>query len=257
MTSIPSIRSRPGKSAACGARTLTCTRRSPNARARRRMNEPAASPDQRGNACVRNRTLSDAGSAAVALVILALLVHPSLELAKLRPLGGDLIAEHPCREEDAPEKDAGLNDRPDPSLPDAIDPESGQRQNAGEHTEAKDAEAEHREQQQRLLTEAKLEPDRKHIEHADRDASPGRELRMASVARVQRHRHFSNFETLSRRDHNHIAMPIGTDGKAVHDLSAIGFDAVEVLDLHVEQQSAQTVVDAGNERLLVLPFLEA
>src|SRR5437868_8719769 len=114
MTSIPSIRSRPGKSAACGARTLTCTRRSPNARAKRRMNEPAASPDQRGNACVRNRTLSDAGSAAVALVILALLVHPSLELAELRPLGGDLIAEHPCREEDAPEKDAGLNDRPDP-----------------------------------------------------------------------------------------------------------------------------------------------
>src|SRR5438874_3002594 len=221
------------------------------------MNEPAASPDQRGNACVRNRTLSDAGSAAVALVILALLVHPSLELAKLRPLGGDLTADHPCREEDAPEKDAGLNDRPDPSLPDAIDPESGQRQNAGEHTENKDAEAEHREQQQRLLTEAKLEPDRKHIEHADRDATPGRELGMAGVSRVQRHPHFSNFETLGGRDHNHIAMPIGTDREAVHDLSAIGFDAVEVLDLHVEQQPAQAVVDAGNERLLVLPFLEA
>src|SRR2546423_13164087 len=104
------------------------------------MNEPAASPDQRGNACVRNRALSDAGSAAVALVILALLVHPSLELAELRPLGGDLIAEHPCREEEGPEKDAGLNDRTDPSLAHGLDPESGQRPKGGAHNGSKDAE---------------------------------------------------------------------------------------------------------------------
>src|SRR6476469_2266100 len=101
------------------------------------MNEPAASPDQRGKACVRKRTRSAAGSAA--LVILALLVQPSLDLAELRSLGRDLFAEHARGEEDAAEQYARLNDRPDPSLPDAIDPQSSKREDAGKTPKPKTA----------------------------------------------------------------------------------------------------------------------
>src|SRR5438094_2988311 len=109
------------------------------------MNEPAASPDQRGKACVRNRTLSDAASASVALLILALLVQASLDLPELRALGCDLFAEHAGGEEDAAEQDTRLNDRPYPALPDAINPQPSERENPGDDTKPQDGEAEHRE----------------------------------------------------------------------------------------------------------------
>src|SRR5689334_14706460 len=168
------MESRAGRSLACGARTETSMPVSRRARARRRMNEPAASPVQRGKACVRKRTRSAAGSAALALVILALLVQSSLDLAELRTLRGNLIAEHTGREEDAAEEDARLDDGPDPPLADAVDPEPRQRQQPGEHAEAEDAESEDGEEQQRLLPESELEPDGDHVEHTDRNAVPRR-----------------------------------------------------------------------------------
>src|SRR5690348_12044358 len=156
---MPSIVSRSGRSGACGVRTVTSTRSSRSALARRKMKDPAASPDQRGNACVRKRTRSASRSAAVGLVILALLVQPSLNLSELRTLRGDLLAEHARREEDATEEDAGLNDGPDPSLAYAVDPEPRQRHQACQDAEGENGEAKHREQEQRLLPEAELEPD--------------------------------------------------------------------------------------------------
>src|SRR5437016_6259528 len=99
MTGTPSIASFAARPAACGARTVTAICWSWSARARRRRKEPAASPLQRGKACVRNRTRRTAGLPAIALVILALLVQPSLDLAELSALRGDLITEHTRREE--------------------------------------------------------------------------------------------------------------------------------------------------------------
>src|SRR3954452_25198128 len=190
---MPSTESRVGRLAACGARTETSIPTCRSARARRRMNEPAASPVQRGKACVRKRTRSAAGSAAIALVILALLVQPSLDLAELRALRGDLVAEHAGGEEDAAEKNARLDDRPDPPLADAVDPQPRERQQPGEDAKAEDAEAEHGKEQQRLLTESELEPDGDHVEHADRNPMPGRELRAPRVPWIERHRNFSDF----------------------------------------------------------------
>src|SRR3954467_859710 len=86
---------------------------------------------------------------------------------------------------------------------------------------------------------------------------PGRELRAPWVARIERNRTFSNFETLRGRNDDHVAMPVGSHWQAVHDLPTVRLDAVQVLDLHVEQQSTEPVINAGDECLLVLPFLEA
>src|SRR5690348_3590168 len=86
---------------------------------------------------------------------------------------------------------------------------------------------------------------------------PGCELRPTGVPRIQRYGNFSNLETLCCGNHHHVSMPIGTHWEAIHDLAPIRLDAIEVLDLHIEQQPAEAVVDPGDERLLVLPFLES
>ena len=49
----------------------------------------------------------------------------------------------------------------------------------------------------------------------------------------------------------------GPERDAVHDLAAVGLDRVEIGDPDPEQPAAEPVVDAGDERLLVLSLLGA
>ena len=51
-------------------------------------------------------------------------------------------------------------------------------------------------------------------------------------------------------------MPIRADRQCLHDLAAICLHGVQVLDRHVEQRATETVVNARDELLLVLPLLE-
>src|SRR4051812_11204460 len=52
-------------------------------------------------------------------------------------------------------------------------------------------------------------------------------------------------------------MPVRAHGQAIHDLPTICLYGVQVLHRHVKQGAAQAIVDLRDERLLVLPLLEA
>src|SRR5437867_7740584 len=184
-------------------------------------------------------------------------VELSTDLSHLGTLPGDLLAEHADGEENAAEDETRLNDRPHPPLADAIEPEATERHEAGGGADDEDRQAKHTKEQQRFLNEAKLEPDREHVEHADWNAMPRGELRPACVSWVERNGHLRNLESLRRCDNDHVPMPIGSNGKRVHHLAPIRLHRVQVLHLHVEQQTAETIVDPGHERFVVLPLLEA
>src|SRR5688500_13880526 len=73
------------------------------------MNEPAASPSDRGNECVRNRTfiLSDVRGL---IAILRDVLEPSPELGELGSLRGDELSNQSCREEHASDRQARLHE---------------------------------------------------------------------------------------------------------------------------------------------------
>src|SRR5215208_4215555 len=184
------------------------------------------------------------------------LVNASPQLAHLGALTGDLLAQQSGGEHEEAEDHAGLDDGPDPALTDALEPEPAERQHPGQDAEEADERAEHPEQQQRLLAEAQLEPHRQHVEHADRNAVPGGELRLAGVPRVERDRDLVDLISLRMREHDHVAVPVRAHGELVHDLAPVRLDGVQILHPHVEQRAAQPVVDVRNERLLVDAFFE-
>src|SRR3954469_17500129 len=106
---MPSISSEAGTPAAAGATTWTLTSSPRRATARRRMNEPAASPSVRGNECVRNSTfiaLWSGGRVAFPREIL----YPRGKLAQLRALRGDELPHQSCREEHASYSHARLDE---------------------------------------------------------------------------------------------------------------------------------------------------
>src|ERR671932_2697780 len=94
----------------------------------------------------------------------------ALQLAELRALSGNLLAEQPGREEQPAEDEARLDDRPDPPLPDAIHEQPPERDDAGDDADEENRQADHAEQEQRLLPEPQLEPHREHVERANRNA---------------------------------------------------------------------------------------
>ena len=60
-----------------------------------------------------------------------------------------------------------------------------------------------------------------------------------------------------RGDHDHVAMPVGPQRHAGHHLAAVRLDRVEIGDPDPEEPAAESVVDPGDERLLVLALLGA
>ena len=134
--------------------------------------------------------------------------------------------------------------------------EGDQGGDAGDQADREQPRAQHPEQQQRLLAEPQLEPDGEHVQHADRDARQA-ELRLAGVPRIQRDGNLRDGEALGGGDDDHVAVPVGAHRERVHDLAPVRLHRVEILHRDVEERAAQAIVDARDERLLVLPLLEA
>ena len=120
------------------------------AMASRSRNEPGASPSDRGNECVRNRTfICSAIRGRVA--ILREILEPRPKLAHLRALRRDELADQSRREEHASEDETSLDQIESGRKPDPADdaPEDGD--DPDDHAEDEQRCAEHAEQQQRLL----------------------------------------------------------------------------------------------------------
>src|SRR5207249_6007485 len=105
---------------------------------------------------------------------------------------------------------------------------------SGEQADAEEGGPDEPEEQHRLPAEAQLEPDRQEVEAADWNPLPG-ELRDAGAAGVERHRTRGEPPAVRRGDDDHVAVPVGTERHAGHDLPAPRLDRVEVLDLHAEE----------------------
>src|SRR6266516_2408292 len=106
---MPSSSSEAGRPGAAGATTLTFIPSPRNATAKRRMNEPAASPSVRGNECVRNRTF-------ICSEIFRRFAFPRQifdtrsQVTELCALNGDHFAEESSCEKDAAHRDARLDE---------------------------------------------------------------------------------------------------------------------------------------------------
>src|SRR2546430_8681732 len=102
---MPSMISCEARPSAAGATTRTFTDLSLRATARRSMNEPGASPCDRGNEWVRKRTFTPLWF----LQRISTLCQPLDSCAKfahLRALSRDQLAQQSCREENATEEKA-------------------------------------------------------------------------------------------------------------------------------------------------------
>jgi len=94
----------------------------------------------------------------------------SAELAQLRALPCDHLADQPADEKHAARDNADLDEIEQRAKTNAPEHAHRERDEPGENAEQKEREARHAEQQERLAPKAQLEPHREHVEHADRNA---------------------------------------------------------------------------------------
>src|ERR1051326_5802980 len=94
---------------AAGATTRTFTDLSLRATARRSMNEPGASPCDRGNEWVRKRTFTPLWFLQ-RVSALCQLFEPRTKLAHLRTLSCDHLPKQSCREENTAQEEACLDE---------------------------------------------------------------------------------------------------------------------------------------------------
>src|SRR5438876_3388148 len=109
---MPSMISSDASPSAAGATTRTLTDLSLRATARRSMNEPGASPCDRGNEWVRKRTFTPLWFLQRVSTLCELL-ESRAKLAHLCALSRDELAQQPCREENAAEQEACLDESQD------------------------------------------------------------------------------------------------------------------------------------------------
>src|SRR3989440_72012 len=74
---------------------------------------------------------------------------------------------------------------------------------------------------------------------------------------MQRHGALGKPEALSRRDHDHEAVPVGPRRHGLHHLAAVGLHGVQVRHAHAEQPATQAVVYPRHEALLVTALLRS
>src|SRR3954469_15347499 len=250
---MPSISSEADRPGAAGATTRTVIPSPRRATARRRINEPAASPSDRGNECVRNSTFIESAVAG-RVAFLGQVFDSGPQLVHLGALRGDHLAQQAGGEENAADRDAGLHEIDQRSKANPADNSPEYRDDSDAHADDEQNGAEEAEQEERLSGEAKLEPDGQHVQHPDRDSSDA-ELRLSRISRIKRHRHLRYGKPARHRHHHHVPMPVRPVGQAVHHFAPIGLHRIQVADADLEQRPAQTVVDTRHESLLVLPFL--
>src|SRR6185437_14323519 len=108
-------------------------------------------------------------------------------LTQFGALAGDHLAEQPTHEQHAPHDHARLDEVQQRPESNAGEDANGERHDAREYAQREEHGTHHAEEQERLLREAELEPDREHVERAHRNASDA-ELGFSGVTRVERYR---------------------------------------------------------------------
>src|SRR5688572_21879307 len=171
---VPFSRAFSARPGSAGATTLTATPCALSADASRSKKLPGRSPSKRGKLCVRKRTFI--WLAAFARLALRQLIQAPAYFAKLGALPGSLFSQEARGEEHTTQHQTGLNHRPHRANADARRKEHDHRADSGERADGEERRPQHAEQEQRLLSEPQLEPHGQHVEHADRDAPPAREL---------------------------------------------------------------------------------
>src|SRR6185503_18399164 len=149
---MPSNSSASGTPAAAGATTCTLTFSLRRATANRRMNEPAASPSDRGNECVRKSTFIRSGIGRVAFP--RKILDPRAQLTQLGALRGDELSNETGREKDAADGDAGLDEIHQRPESDAADDAIQNGNYPDDHADDEQSGSEESEQQRRFPGEA-------------------------------------------------------------------------------------------------------
>ena len=77
------------------------------------------------------------------------------------------------------------------------------------------------------------------------------------MPRIQRHRPLGEPEPLGRREHDHVAVPVGAARQGLHHFAPIRLHGVQVRHRDSEEPATQPVVDPRDEALFVVPLLGA
>jgi len=148
------------------------------------------------------------------------ILEPCAQLAQLGALRRDELPNQPGSKEHASDGEARLHQIDEGAETHATDhaPEDGDDPN--NYADDEQARSHHAEEKQRLAREAELEPDRQHVEQADRYSSDSK-LGLAGVAGIKGHPNFGYLESLGGGHHDHVAMPVGSVRERVHYFAPI------------------------------------
>src|SRR2546422_3077373 len=196
---MSSVAARPG---AAGATTRTFTPSPRSATARRRINEPAASPSVRGNECVRNRPFIC--SEIVRRVAFPRQVFDARpQLAQLRALSGDHLSKESSCEQHAPYCHARLDEIHQRTKSNSADNAPQYGNDSDDHSDNEQRRAQHTKKEKRFSSKAKLEPDREHVQYADGN-TPDSKLGLSSISRIKGHWNLRYGKSIGCRHHDHV-----------------------------------------------------